>query len=97
MDYATISPLDACLPQADSRCSSPRDYTRHRAQGNIRREKAEPETRGLFCSWAAKELGYSILEIARRLGTAETGRLFRVLFKIARIIPASGRPAKRRT
>jgi hypothetical protein len=30
-------------------------------------EKAKAEARGLFCSWAVRELGYNMLEIAARL------------------------------
>ena len=35
------------------------------------REKAKAEVRGLFCYWAVRELGYSNLEIAGRLGMSQ--------------------------
>lgn len=34
---------------------------------------ATPEARGLFCYLAVKELGYSMLEIADRLGKSQPG------------------------
>jgi putative transposase len=32
------------------------------------RRKIRAEARGLFCYWAARELGYSLVELARLLG-----------------------------
>jgi hypothetical protein len=37
------------------------------------REKAKTQARGLFCYWAVRELGYSMLEIAGRLGMSQPG------------------------
>ncbi len=42
------------------------------------REKAKTEARGLFCYWAVRELGYSMLEIARRLGMSQPGVVYAV-------------------
>ena len=42
------------------------------------REKAKVEARGLFCYWAVRELGYSMLEIARRLGMSQPGVVYSV-------------------
>ena len=42
------------------------------------REKAKAEARGLFCYWAARELGYSMLEIAGRLGMSQPGIVYAV-------------------
>ena len=42
------------------------------------REKAKAEARGLFCYWAVRELGYSMLEIAGRLGMSQPGVVYAV-------------------
>ena len=42
------------------------------------RKKAKAEARGLFCYWAVRELGYSMLEIARRLGMSQPGVVYAV-------------------
>lgn len=42
------------------------------------REKAKAEARGLFCYWAVRELGYSMLEIAGRLGMSHPGVVYAV-------------------
>jgi len=42
------------------------------------REKAKAEAMGLFCYWAVRELGYSMLEIAGRLGMSQTGVVYAV-------------------
>ncbi|MBW1737840.1 MAG: transposase [Deltaproteobacteria bacterium] len=42
------------------------------------REKAKAEARGLFCYWAVRDLGYSMLEIAGRLGMSQPGVVYAV-------------------
>ena len=42
------------------------------------REKAKAEARGLFCYWSVRELGYSMLEIAGRLGMSQPGVVYAV-------------------
>jgi putative transposase len=42
------------------------------------REKAKAQARGLFCYWAVRELGYSMLEVARRLGMSQPGVVYAV-------------------
>ena len=42
------------------------------------REKVKAEARGLFCYWSVRELGYSMLEIARRLGMSQPGVVYAV-------------------
>ena len=42
------------------------------------REKVKAEARGLFCYWAVRELGYSMLEIAGRLGMSQPGVVYAV-------------------
>ena len=42
------------------------------------REKIKAEARGLFCYWAVRELGYSMLELARRLGMSQPGVVYAV-------------------
>lgn len=37
------------------------------------REKVKAEARGLFCYWAARELGYGLTDLARRLGMSQPG------------------------
>ena len=37
------------------------------------RQKRLAEARGLFCCWAARELGYELTDLARRLGMTEPG------------------------
>jgi chromosomal replication initiation ATPase DnaA len=37
------------------------------------REKTEAQARGLFCYWAARELGYGLTGLSRRLGMTQTG------------------------
>jgi hypothetical protein len=40
------------------------------------REKAKTEARALFCYWAVRELGYSMLEIAGRLKMSQPGVVY---------------------
>ncbi len=42
------------------------------------REKAKTQARGLFCYWAVRELGYSMLEIAGRLAMSQPGVVYAV-------------------
>jgi len=42
------------------------------------REKTKAEARGLFCYWAVRELGYSMLEISRRLNMSQPGVVYAV-------------------
>ncbi|MBC8178945.1 MAG: transposase [Deltaproteobacteria bacterium] len=42
------------------------------------REKAKTQARSLFCYWSVRELGYSMLEIARRLGISQPGVVYAV-------------------
>lgn len=42
------------------------------------REKVKAQARGLFCYWAVRELGYSMLEMARRLGMSQPGVVYAV-------------------
>ena len=42
------------------------------------REKVKAQARGLFCYWAIRELGYSMLEIAGRLGMSQPGVVYAV-------------------
>ena len=42
------------------------------------REKVKAEARSLFCYWAVRELGYSMLELARRLGMSQPGVVYAV-------------------
>ncbi|MBC8394346.1 MAG: transposase [Deltaproteobacteria bacterium] len=42
------------------------------------REKIRAEARGLFCYWAVRELGYSMMELARRLRMSQPGVLYAV-------------------
>jgi hypothetical protein len=42
------------------------------------REKTKAEARGLFCYWAVRELGYSMLEISRRLKMSQPGVVYAV-------------------
>ena len=42
------------------------------------RERTKAEARGLFCYWAVRELGYSMLEIAGRLGISQPGVVYAV-------------------
>ena len=42
------------------------------------REKVKAEARGLFCYWAVRELGYSMLEIAGLLGMSQPGVVYAV-------------------
>jgi len=42
------------------------------------REKAKAEARGLFCYWAVRELGYSMLELAGHLGMSQPGVVYAV-------------------
>ena len=42
------------------------------------REKAKAEARGLFCYWVVRELGYSMLEMAGRLGMSQPGVVYAV-------------------
>ncbi len=42
------------------------------------REKVKAEARGLFCYWAVRELGYSMLELARRLRMSQPGVVYAV-------------------
>ena len=42
------------------------------------REKVKAEARGLFCYWAVRELGYSMLALARRLGMSQPGVVYAV-------------------
>ncbi len=51
------------------------------SQGDIyskSREKVKAEARGLFCYWAVRELGYSMLEIAGLLGMSQPGVVYAV-------------------
>ena len=36
-------------------------------------EKARAEARGLLCYWAVRELGYKLIDLARRLGMTQPG------------------------
>jgi putative transposase len=42
------------------------------------REKAKAEARGLFCYWAVRELGHSMLEISGRLAMSQPGVVYAV-------------------
>jgi len=42
------------------------------------RQKAKAEARGLFCYWAVRELGYSMLEISGRLAMSQPGVVYAV-------------------
>lgn len=42
------------------------------------REKIKTEARGLFCYWAVRDLGHSMLEIARLLGISQPGVVYAV-------------------
>ena len=42
------------------------------------RERKKAAARGLFCYWAVRELGYSMLEIAGRLGISQPGVVYAV-------------------
>jgi putative transposase len=42
------------------------------------REKTKAEARGLFCYWAVRELGYSMLEISRHLNMSQPGVVYAV-------------------
>jgi chromosomal replication initiation ATPase DnaA len=42
------------------------------------RQKVKAEARGLFCFWAVRELGYSMLEISRRLNMSQPGVVYAV-------------------
>ena len=41
-------------------------------------EKATAEARGLFCYWAVRELGYSMVELAGHLGMSQPGVVYAV-------------------
>jgi len=42
------------------------------------RQKVKTQARGLFCYWAVRELGYSMLEIAGRLAMSQPGVVYAV-------------------
>jgi hypothetical protein len=44
----------------------------------LRREKVKAEALALFCYWAVRELGYSMLEIAGLLGMSQPGVVYAV-------------------